>query len=263
MSIEQQMRTGTPVEWLVSQGKISGLDKIHKFGKIDDVDRVDPPIPVWSNGSLYTFLNDPATLYISSSDDTDTCPIDIQGLDENWELQTESGVVLTGQTQKEVPGLWRRVFRSQKRGSSVQAGDYYIAVSDAAPGGVPADASIKAVVPASDSQTLMAIYTIPAGYYGLMKGFYASIQRGSLTSGSVDLRVRARLFEEVFVTKEYFNIGVTGGKPFQYNFPIPVRYEEKTDIMLEVADVSADNMAVSGGFDILLVKKIQEGQFLY
>ncbi len=225
------------------------IKQVDKFGANPDISTTTDPEDIWDQGGTYTFLSSAQTLYISSSDNSDTVDITVEGLDANWALQTATKA-LTGQTQTALAGTWLRVFRAYNADSTNLAGDVYVAETDDLTGGVPDTASkIKAKITSTAQQTLMAIYTIPTGYTGYMLRWYASQAIGQSNYAIVELQAKAS--GNVFRTKR--RVGLTSGGNLQEKFPIALGFAAQTDLKIVCREVGANNMDVSGGFDMILV----------
>ncbi len=238
----------------VATNTIPGYLHEHKFGRNPEIDSGDTE-DVWDQGGTYTFLSTATTLYLSSSNDSDTQDIQVYGLDADWALQTITEA-LTGRTQVEIgTGItWLRVFRAKNVDSTDVAGDVYIA-EDAGvdiTAGVPDTASeIKAKITNPFNQTLMAIYTIPTGYTGYMMVLHTSMNRAQAT-GAVDMQFYVKPFGQVFQLKDFAGLMSSGTSHTPHIFTIPEEIEAKSDIKI-TATSSANDVDVSAGFDIILV----------
>ena len=224
--------------------------QVDKFGRNKDVDGIED---IWSGGGMYVFLDSTAvTLYISSTQAADTMEMKIQGLDANFDEQEEL-ISLSGTGQVEIGGTWKRVHRSYNDGPVATAGDIYIAETDATTSGVPDTASkIKAVVLATDQQTEMAIYTVPAGWTGYLMRWYASQILNRNSYAIMELSIRE--FGGVFRTQRVIGLNIEGNSHWDSRPPIAYGYPEKTDIKVRVDEVGAASQDISAGFDLLLVK---------
>lgn len=239
----------------ISSGSVNGYSSVHKFGRNPDVDIDTDPEDVWSYGGSYTFLSSAQTLYVSSSDASDTTQsIKVEGLDANWEPQTQSAT-LNGQNQVALSGTWLRVFRAYNDSGTNLNGDVYVAESDTLTGGVPDTASkVKAHVESVYQQTLMAIYTIPAGKTGYLVKWYITINsNGSTSEKECDAALYTRLDGKVFRLKEYVGLDNHGAGSWNYDYPIPLKLPEKTDVKVVADTVSSNNTDVTAGFDIILI----------
>ena len=241
-----------PLGLNVSAGKIDGLSYINKFGHNPVVTTTTDPEDMWTYGGLYTFPSSAATLYVSSSDDTDDGVVNVQGLDANWAMQTKQ-VTLTGQTQAAIDGTWISVFRAWT--STATSGDVYIAEQDGTiSGGVPQAATkIKAQILIADQQTEMAIYTVPAGKQAWICGWWGSILGGGATKAA-DLDLKQTTFGSS--TRTLMSVGITsiGTSYFHYKFCTPQLLDEKTDLYIRIAEVTA-TCNLAGGFDLVLRDK--------
>lgn len=229
----------------------SSVLQVDKFGANYDIDTTTDPEDVWSQGGTYTFLTSATTLYLSSSDNGDDQTITVEGLDGNYALQSKSKA-LTGQTQVALDGTWLRVFRAYNGDTTATAGDVYVAETDDLTGGVPDTATkIKAKIDAAAQQTLMAIYTIPAGYTGYLLRWYAG--GTNLKTSTAIVELQAQLTGGVFRIKRRIGIAATGSSTYQESPSIALRYPAQTDIKVVVREVGANDVDISAGFDLLLV----------
>jgi hypothetical protein len=75
----------------IAKGEVNGYSVVHKFGANFDIDNGSEPETVWTGGGLYPWssLATAQTLYVLSESSEDTGTLEIQGLDENYNLQTE------------------------------------------------------------------------------------------------------------------------------------------------------------------------------
>lgn len=213
---------------------------IHKFGANFDIDTGTTPETVWTGGGAYPWdeFNSAQTLYCKSSSASDTTTLHVTGLDENYAQQTET-VTLNGTTAVTTTNTFIRVFRLEYDAENV--GDITVHT-------VSASGTVVGKIDIGYAQSLMAIYTIPAGYTGY-------IIAGDLTINAFrDVQVK------FFVRKE--------GKPFRiahmaevrgeyrYDFTAPMRLEQKSDVDVRVDDVNLSNSRATSNFDIVLVKNL-------
>ncbi len=227
----------------VSKGLIPGHSFVSKFGQNDDVG-TGAFEDVWDNGGTYIYPADntaPITKLIGHNA-ADTEPIEIQGLDINGNLviQTKTITGLTAVTL-DTP-LWR-IFRLRNVGTTDLVADV-CAINDA-------DTQDYACINNGNNQTLMALYTIPAGKTGyLLKGTGNIV--GTNRAYSIDGEVSMRNFGSVFQLKNTFGLSTDGSSYFDHKYPIPLPISEKTDIRNQVISSSSGGK-VNVTFDILLV----------
>ncbi len=243
----------------IAKGDVAGTTFVHKFGNAPDIDTADLFVDIWDGvdaalgtGKIanYTFSTTADIDSLSSSDNTDTQDIEVQGLDTNFDLVTQT-ITLTGQTRKALDTSLIRVFRMINRGSTDFAGDVYCYVNGSITLGVPDTAAdVRAVVNNGNNQTLMAIYTVPNGKTGYMRTFYSSMSKRQAATSVI--HILARPDGEVFQLKHVTSIASTGTSHVQHFFEEPEVFAAKTDIIMR-ADTSANDTGVGAGFDIVLV----------
>ena len=245
----------------ISRGNVPGASLIHKFGNAPDFDTGDNMVSVWDgvdDGDLdvtvYTYSTTAAIDSISSDNDTDTQNIEIQGLDSNFNLVTQI-ITLTGQTRKAMTTDLIRVFRMKNISSTNNAGHIYCYENVATTGGKPNTASlVRAVIQPLANQTLMAIYTIPAGCTGYLTSFYAGTA-GANKSSNYKVELRARPAGQVFQIKHLSNLADSGTSHWNHLYQAPEVFAAKTDIEMRCQVLAAGVTAatVSAGFDIILL----------
>jgi hypothetical protein len=239
--------------WRVSRGDYDGLSFIAKFGRNAAVASGTQEV-IWDQAdAVYTYMASASTLYVSSSNTNDDETIEVQGLDENWALQTVQ-VVVNGFNFVPLTGLWRRVFRAKNISATTPQGDIYIADdnTDVGGDGIPDTATnIKAKIIQGNNQTNMAIYTVPAGKKGYLWNWYIHILRGTgTTATAADCDIFRREAGGVFRSTQPIGIQNTGTGDHHYTWPFPLPLESKTDI--EVRATPTANSDMSAGFTILL-----------
>lgn len=240
--------TGGDVVFFVNMPQ--GYGDIHKFGAVPQMstgatgsiwERNDTIYP-WEHMNGGHTLTVETVLYnneasIQTADDGGT--VTISGLDANYEEVSEtitiaSGVGTGAQT-------FKRVFRA-----------FFTPASGVNPNTnrilIKATGTIVAQISEGKGQTLMAVYTIPAGKTGwLLKGDTTCAANADAT---VNMFVR-------YGGAGGFRIGHTAevagvGGQYTYDFPIPNALPEKTDIDVR-ATVRSNNARVTAIFDILLI----------
>jgi len=161
-----------PFNLAVTQGKIDGYSKIDKFGLNPTIATTSDPEDVWEGGGIYTYDADdtaPIVSIASSSAAADNgIDIEITGLDINGDQVTQTiALGLTRQTL--TTPLWR-VYRMANVGDTALTGTVFCYTGT---GTAPSlgDSEVRAVITNGYNQTLMALYTVPAGKVGfLMRG---------------------------------------------------------------------------------------------
>lgn len=248
-------RTGAfePFELQVSRGQIPWHKLLFKYGSNSDID--DSLETIWSQGGIYAYPSAASVMTVSSSSINDAAAgtgartIVVSGLDANYNEISET-VTLNGQTAVNTVNSYLRVFRAYvaTAGSgATAAGTIYIGTGTVT-SGVPA--TTYAAIPVSANQTLMAIWTVPAGYT-------AYFTRGSLSASSNNSS-HALLGKLCFrplggVMRVAAEVTINNGFiPFDFEYPLAL--PEKTDIEARAIALSGSNFYATATFEILYIK---------
>ena len=225
----------------IARGLYKGVSSIHKFGAV-------PAMSVNTSGSIWD-INDTAypwatwssastvTVDRASASDANKV-ITIIGLDENYDEVTDT-CTLTNATGNTTTGgtTFLRIFRAFVSTGGDNVGNIDIKVST----------TIVARITATKGQTLMAVYTVPAGYT-------AYLTKGAMTcqeSGDATGNMFVRYFgQDAFRIGHTFEVSGTGGS-YLYDFSVPIVIPEKSDIDVR-ASVRSNNARVTAAFDIIL-----------
>jgi hypothetical protein len=242
----------------IAKGDVTATTFVHKFGAAIDFDIADGYVTVWdgaNDGGLnemqYTYSSSAIIDSLSSSSTQDTQDIEVQGLDSSYAVVTQT-ITLTGQTRKALDTDLIRVFRMKNVGSSDLVGTLYCYENTAIVAGVPTDTSkVRAVITIGNNQTLMAIYTVPAGKTAYMRDWYFSTAGARKTSAHIT-RVEARPFGQVFQLKHTSSLIAAGTSYIHHKYIEPEIFTEKTDIEMK-ANTDEDIAGIAGGFDLVLV----------
>jgi hypothetical protein len=232
------------VEWNylnIARGLVPGASIVHRMGYNTDCDQGSETI--WTGGGLYpwsAFTAGASQLSVISSTTDDTGEvIAIEGLDANYNPLREL-VTLTDDgndpTAVTTQGSFIRVFRMYETSNGGAAGIITAKVG----------ATTVGHMLAGKGQSLMGIYTIPAGKTGYILCGDASISKGG--DGVVEMKVRyfeGGGFLSAHVAELY-------DSSYRYDFPVPQRLPEKTDIDIRFTTAN-NNFKVTCAFDLILV----------
>jgi hypothetical protein len=258
-SIMTELRKVITEEGLpISKGDVTGTSYMHKFGQAADFDVADGYVDVWDGANdgadnimNYTYSTTADIDSLSSSSTGDTQTIRVGGLDVNWDLVIQD-ITLTGRTRVALTTPLIRVFRMSNQGTTSFAGNVYCYVNGAITAGVPdTDADVRAIVQSDNNQTLMAIYSVPAGYTAYLRSWYASTSGATKTSIH-QIKVLARPFGKVFHLKHITAISTDGTSYLNHYYEEPEVFPEKTDIAIR-ANTDEAAAGVAAGFNIVLV----------
>lgn len=219
----------------VQKGLVNNFSGVHKFGLNTAVGTSFETI--WDGNNTYTYPSSSGTATATSSDtDDNTGTVEIQGLDSNYDLATETLTIGGSAGTTNFIRVFRAIMKTANTGNT-NVGTITITVSS----------TTVAQIRAGYGQTLMCVYTVPRKY----NAYLMQIDVGS----SKDLENEIR-----FIVKEISNGNVWNTKAFittrggfvEKNYVVPVTIPEKTDIEL-IGKASATS-SISGGFELILEK---------
>lgn len=216
----------------IASGRAAKYSHINKFGYNPALSNSYETIH--DAGGIYSYVSTAGTASVAGASDSGAV-IEVQGLDADYKAAKENITVgSTGSIN------FIRVFRARVvsvTSGTTNAGNITITV----------DSAVRATILAGNGQTLMAVYTVPKGKRGYLVKFQGSIDKGT----DCIYKLFARPVDNgAFNLKGQFGTFAT---PITYDYPIPLEFNEKTDI-----EVQARSGATAGGgaiFDIILVDK--------
>ena len=253
--------TSEPFELQVARGQIAYHKSVYKFGNNAAV--TDSLETIWQQGGLYSYLSAATVLKVSSSSTDDASAgtgartVELFGLDGDYNEISET-VTLNGQTAVNTTQSYLRINRMIVRSAGsggANAGIIYAGTGTVTTG-VPAN--IYATINGDGSnQTLMALWTVPAGYTGYLMQYDVSNGTTSNTPAVCKLSLVARPFGEVFQIKDVKSL--TTGMHIENTLVIPVKFTEKTDIEVRAISSSASvSFDISAAFEIIYIKNGDE-----
>jgi hypothetical protein len=239
---------------LISRGLVNGASWVNKFGENPDI-TAGSTEDVWDGGGTYSFPDSALITHISQATDqvgTDGgATIEVQGLDANWAQVTQTADLdaTNTTTAVELTTPLRRVFRMKCLENIVLADDVS-AIGSASP------VLTYATIQAGNNQTLMAIYTVPAGKTAYMMQYYVdNATTDSRKPDGVDFKLwtadRAAGYE--FQLKHERSIPLAGDG-ITHEFKPPMKITEKTDIKITATVYGGvgDDGHPHAGFDLVL-----------
>ena len=246
----------------IAQRNVTGTSSQAKFGFANDFDATDNTVTVWdgaANGTAWELMN---YIYsttadidsISSSNAGDATEVTIIGLDANY-AEVEQTVTLNGQTRVALTTPLVRVYRAYNDNGTVFIGTVAIYVNTALTAGLPTDKTkIRAIITPDAQQTLMAVYTVPAGKTAYLTRGYASTAGASKSSEYI-IKFYVRNFGKVFRLQNINSISDTGNSVITLDYFVPLKISEKSDLEVRVQATAGGTTAaaVSAGFDLILV----------
>ena len=249
-----RVRTSEPFELQVARGQISYHKTIFKFGFNSDID--DSLETVWAQGGLYSHPSSASTMTVSSSSTADTSAgtgartVEISGLDSDYNEVSET-ITLNGQTAVTTTNTYIRMNRAIVRsaGSGEQnAGVIYVGTGTVT-AGVPANK--YATIAVGDNQTLMCVWTVPAGYSAYLTQADVTVAT-TQNNKYATVHLVSRPNGEVFQVKDKF---VKAESVHSQVYTFPLKFTEKTDIEVRaIGDSSGADIAISAGLDFVYIK---------
>lgn len=229
----------------LARGKLRNAIHLHKFGA--------NPTPangieesIWDGSNLYPWSTWDAgadNVYLKSSDAGDTSiTVFIQGLDENYALQSE--IVTLDGTDPSVTAVasantYIRLFRMYNSSSTPEAGNITAHYGSGA-------GTVVAQITAGEGQTLMSIYTIPAGHVGLLLEWDFSGSANSAMTSRLMVRPENNVFRNQHQAASY-------GSQYHIDFSVPLRFTEKSDIDVRVT-AGTGSATITSTFEMVLVQ---------
>jgi hypothetical protein len=221
----------TPYLIGIAQGLVSGTSSINKFGYRESIPNSYQTI--WDGTSDYAYAAAGTVLAVAdntSSDNNGT--VEVQGLDQNYAPITET-LTIGGSASS---NQFLRVFRARMittNTGSTNVDEIRIKRST----------TDLAIILAGAGQTLMSLYTIPAG----KTGYLIRLQGNVDANNDALFRLISRPLNESFNVKGQFGVFASG---FTIEYPIPLVFTEKTD--LQVVAKSQNNVGGGATFDLIL-----------
>ena len=224
----------------VAKGQFDDITHIHKFGAVPAMsqnttgtiwDINDTTYP-WSSFDTAGTLSIPA---VNASDNGKS--IVLVGLDNDYLELTET-VTVSSSGATTTTQSFKRIFRAYvTNGSITNVGDIV----------VQKGGTTVATIKAGKAQTLMAVYTVPAGKTGYILKGVATCQAGADATGDMFVRYFG---QDSFRVGHTFEVSGTGGE-YLYDFGVPVKIPAKSDIDVRCS-VRSNNARVTAAFDIIL-----------
>jgi len=242
-----------PFDLQVARGQITGHKSLFKFGNNPDINGSLETI--WSHGGLYVHPTSAIQMKVSSSSADDTAlgtgarTVSVQGLDQDYNEVAET-VTLTGQTAVLTTTTFIRVFRAfviTAGSGGTAAGTIYVGTGTVT-AGVPA--TVYADIPVGENQTLMAIWTVPAGYtFYMYRGTFsaASNNAAQYILGKFMIRPFGGVFRNAADVTSNSNL-------IPYDFEIPLAVPEKADIEARAIALSGTNFYSTASFEGVYIK---------
>jgi len=227
----------------IARGEVGDTSHINKFGYNSSVGTSYEVICDLGSHTYPTSAGVVSVVSDSSDDDGDPAgtgarTVEVQGLDANY-LSISETVTLNGISAVTTTNSFIRVFRMRivtAGTGQVNAGNITASI-----GGT----DIARILP-DKGQTLMAVYTIPAGKEGYLVKFQGTLSKNQ----EANFRLRIKEFGNGYNVKGLFG---TFANSITYDYPIPLKFDEKTDI--EIQGKAGATSEMGAVFDLILINK--------
>ena len=231
----------------IAEDLLQGYNSEFKFGQNSAVGTTEEVI--WDGGGNYVFLSSAETMDIVSTDADDSLggtgaqTMIIYGLNANW-IETYQVIVLDGTTIVTTDTAFLRVFRAVILTSGTSS-----PIGNANEGTITVTShtttTLQAQIGVGNGQTLMCVYTVPAGKTAYITGISFGVGQGK---------------ECTFIGK--FRNGVGGAFSVKFSLTlyqntyfgsleIPLRIPEKIDIVVTGVTLSG-TVKANASFGIIL-----------
>ena len=195
-----------------------------------------------SNGDTYRVIN---------ATGTGSSVIHIYGCDSDG-YAAEEFVVMNGTTTVATTTSFISIHRMHSDGSASDAGNVGTITATA-----QTDATVTAQINPGNGTTLMCVYMVPRGKEGYMTSWAVTLSR---TSGTSDTTAQMQLdiHPDGIHDKmggriaDNCTLGSGGSSAFQRTFDPPLHLTQGTEVYIDCVYASANNLLISGDFDIIL-----------
>lgn len=224
----------------VSRGLVAGHKRIFKFGHNPVIQDVEETI--WDAGGLYTYPSSAVAMTVTSgAAATDNgVQVNVAGLDANYNEVNET-VTLAGSGTATTTQTFLRVNRGFIAGSTAPTANVTITN-----GG-----TTYAQITNGENQTLMSLWTVPAGY----TAYLLALDATSFTEQNnkvATIHYITRELNGVFRVKNKFDLFQAS---FHQNYITPEPIAEKTDIEFRAIATSLNaNLRVAASMDIIYIE---------
>lgn len=219
-----------------SRGLVKGASVVHKFGAVPSMSTATTGT-VWDkNDTLYPWsaFSVANTISVSANAADNGVAVTIYGLDSNYAEINETVTIASGAAT--TTNSFLRVYRAFA--SAPNANNISMNING----------TEVARITAGMAQTLMAVYTVPAGKTAYLYKGACSAQASADATGNMYVRYFG---QTSFRVGHSFEVAGAGG-PYVYDFAYPIAIPAKSDIDVRVTTRS-NNGRYTAAFDMLLV----------
>jgi len=227
-------------------GLVANSDPEVKFGHCPDAGVIETD--VWELGKTipeYVFPDLAGEVVNIRSTLADTQTIMVNGLDE-FGIEKDVPVVLTGTTPVVLSGLWQAVNRAYNISNTRLLGDVII------DGNV--SGNTFAFINHREQQTTQSIYMSPSDKYAVVLNISSSMNNSTNQDASAIVKMQVAEPNQVFRTKLIYGLQKRGTSNISTDLVVSGTFPPSTRIKISITPDSAD-MDVSAEFSMVLVDK--------
>lgn len=214
----------------IAAGLVDGYSHINKFGHTGA--DINGTTTIWdgSNG-VYTWPTAAGVVTVASTTQGGETVV-VEGLDVNYNIISEE-TTIGGTTTAE----FYRVYRAYMTGDQNQ-NDVTFSIGGTA----------YAIILADNGQTLMTTYTVPAGKTAYLMQLTCTLDKANAPAY---FRLMARPVDNGNAFNIKSQLGSQGGNPVNFEYAVPLKFLEKTDIKVDVITQGA--VGCGATYDLILV----------
>ena len=233
-----QVGTSEPFELQVARGQIPGHRFVHRMARVPSMS-INETGTLWDvSDTIYPWSawDTAGTISVTraSASDADKNVI-ITGLDTDYNEITET-ITLTAASGNTSVNSFKRIESVRMNGTSANVGVITVLKG----------ATTVALIVAGVGQSLMGIYTVPAGYTAYLHQGVMTIQNGADATGTFYYRIPG----DRFMVGHTFEVA---SSEYHYAFTCPFALPEKSDLDVR-AKVRTNNALVTAAYDLTLIK---------
>lgn len=233
-----QVGTSEPFELQVARGQIPGHTFVHRMARVPAMSQ-NTTGTVWDvNDTLYPWSawDTAGTISVARANAADADKnVIVVGLDEDYNVFSET-ITLTNVSGNTSTSTFKRIEAVRMNGTSVNVGDVTVSKG----------ATTVAKINAGVGQSLMGVYTVPAGFTAFLNQGVMTIQNGADATGTFLYKTPG----DRFMVGHTFEVA---SSEYHYGFTCPFAIPEKSDLDVRTS-VRTNNALVTAAYDMVLIK---------
>lgn len=230
---ERNGLSGPVANIIIPAGEVPGYSHINKFGYRNNFSKTAYET-IWDGSTAYQYQSAANVSAVADDSADDGGTVSVQGLDQNYNLIEETITIGGTASSNQFVRVFRAILLTPGAGLDTNKDEVRI----------KNNSTDVAIILAGAGQTLMSLYTVPAGKTAYLVKFQGSVD----ANNNAIFRIVARPDGGAFATKAQFG---TFSNNVEYTYNVPLQFEEKTDI--EIRSFAPNNLGGGAIFDLVLV----------